>query len=89
MDLTEITSILEKKTRAQEVSAQSQYTAKIRSGMSGRIAANHEVDVLENELANRKIEKQEMRGRSSALSLKTNQEISDEMTCKKASLALL
>ena len=52
-------------------------------------AALHEVDVLENELANRKIEKQEMRGRPSALSLKTDQEISDEMTCKKASLALL
>src|SRR5271156_4591848 len=40
MDLTEITSTLEKKTRVQEVSAQSQYTAKIRSGMSGRKAAN-------------------------------------------------
>lgn len=52
-------------------------------------AALHEVDVLESELANRKVEKLEMRGRPSALSIKADQEISDEMTYKKASATLL
>jgi hypothetical protein len=48
-----------------------------------------EVDALETELANRKVAKQEMRGRPSTLSLKTDQEISGEMVHRKVRLTLL
>lgn len=47
------------------------------------------MDALETELANRKVAKQEMRGRPSTLSLKTDQEISGEMVHKKVRLTLL
>jgi len=52
-------------------------------------AVLQEVDALKTELANRKVAKQEMRGRPSTLSLKAGQEISDEMVHKKVRLTLL